>query len=96
MLTGYGAPLRLIARPQWLAQPPSHTLNPLELPSNRVIIAHTATEQCTTQVSCYNLKLFKHVYEFLLFYRQSVFFKCELSKRFIWIRWDGMTLATTF
>lgn len=57
ILTGHGAPLRMIARPQWLAQPPNHALNPLELPSNRVIIAHTATEQCSTQVQNNMIKM---------------------------------------
>lgn len=45
-------PLRIVTRNEWLAQPPKEVLTPLKLPVNRVIIAHTATEGCTTQTSC--------------------------------------------
>ncbi|XP_065081162.1 peptidoglycan-recognition protein LF-like isoform X3 [Ochlerotatus camptorhynchus] len=45
-------PLRLVTRNEWLAQPPKEKLTPLKLPVNRVIIAHTATEGCTTQAQC--------------------------------------------
>ncbi|XP_065081163.1 peptidoglycan-recognition protein LF-like isoform X4 [Ochlerotatus camptorhynchus] len=45
-------PLRLVTRNEWLAQPPKEKLTPLKLPVNRVIIAHTATEGCTTQTAC--------------------------------------------
>lgn len=43
--------MRFISRSQWLAQPPEADLFNLDLPSNRVIIAHTATENCSNQVS---------------------------------------------
>lgn len=85
ILTGYGAPLRLIARPQWLAQPPSHVLNPLEMPATRVIIAHTATEQCSTQVNLYTLNVacyFTKRFSFVL--RPSVFSRCVLSRHSTW------------
>lgn len=42
--------LKIISRRDWLAQPPQNELPSLELPLKRVIIAHTATENCTTQV----------------------------------------------
>lgn len=45
-------PLRIVTRNEWLAQPAKEVLTPLKLPVNRVIIAHTATEGCTTQTSC--------------------------------------------
>ncbi|XP_049544135.1 peptidoglycan-recognition protein LC-like isoform X3 [Anopheles darlingi] len=45
-------PLRLVTRTEWLAQPPREVLTDLKLPVNNVIIAHTATEGCTTQQSC--------------------------------------------
>ncbi|XP_050090116.1 peptidoglycan-recognition protein LE-like isoform X6 [Anopheles aquasalis] len=45
-------PLRLVTRTEWLAQPPREELTDLKLPVNNVIIAHTATEGCTTQQSC--------------------------------------------
>ncbi|XP_037045309.1 peptidoglycan-recognition protein LC-like isoform X1 [Bradysia coprophila] len=48
----YGSSLRYVTRSEWLAQPPNSNLNNLELPSQRVIIAHTATENCTNQATC--------------------------------------------
>lgn len=45
-------PLRIVTRNEWLAQPPKEELTLLELPVHRVIIAHTATENCTTQSKC--------------------------------------------
>lgn len=42
--------LRIVARGEWLAQPPNSNLTDLELPAKRVIIAHTATEGCSAQV----------------------------------------------
>ncbi|XP_062543621.1 peptidoglycan-recognition protein LE-like isoform X4 [Armigeres subalbatus] len=45
-------PLRMVTRNEWLAQPPKETLDKLNLPVNRVIIAHTATENCYTQTAC--------------------------------------------
>ncbi|XP_035785875.1 peptidoglycan-recognition protein LE-like isoform X8 [Anopheles albimanus] len=45
-------PLRLVTRTEWLAQPPREELTDLKLPVNNVIIAHTATEGCTTQQTC--------------------------------------------
>ncbi|EDO64108.1 AGAP005203-PC [Anopheles gambiae str. PEST] len=51
-------PLRLVTRTEWLAQPPREELTDLKLPVNNVIIAHTATEGCTTQTKCmYQVKL---------------------------------------
>lgn len=51
LITDTAGPLRVIPRGEWIAQPPANTLDKLVLPSTRVIIAHTATEDCTTQVS---------------------------------------------
>uniref|UniRef100_A0A499FUP0 Peptidoglycan recognition protein long class n=1 Tax=Anopheles farauti TaxID=69004 RepID=A0A499FUP0_9DIPT len=48
-------PLRLVTRTEWLAQPPRDELTDLKLPVNNVIIAHTATEACTTQQACIKL-----------------------------------------
>ncbi|XP_035905769.1 peptidoglycan-recognition protein LC-like isoform X3 [Anopheles stephensi] len=45
-------PLRLVTRTEWLAQPPREELTDLKLPVHNVIIAHTATEGCTTQQAC--------------------------------------------
>uniref|UniRef100_A0A9I3ES57 Peptidoglycan recognition protein long class n=1 Tax=Anopheles epiroticus TaxID=199890 RepID=A0A9I3ES57_9DIPT len=45
-------PLRLVTRTEWLAQPPREELTDLKLPVGKVIIAHTATEGCTTQAAC--------------------------------------------
>ncbi|XP_052897715.1 peptidoglycan-recognition protein LC-like isoform X5 [Anopheles moucheti] len=45
-------PLRLVTRTEWLAQPSRGELADLKLPANLVIIAHTATEGCTTQQAC--------------------------------------------
>ncbi|XP_035905768.1 peptidoglycan-recognition protein LE-like isoform X2 [Anopheles stephensi] len=51
-------PLRLVTRTEWLAQPPREELTDLKLPVHNVIIAHTATEGCTTQTKCmYQVKL---------------------------------------
>uniref|UniRef100_A0A8W7NH17 Peptidoglycan recognition protein long class n=1 Tax=Anopheles atroparvus TaxID=41427 RepID=A0A8W7NH17_ANOAO len=51
-------PLRLVTRTEWLAQPPREELTNLKLPVSTVIIAHTATEGCTTQTKCmYQVKL---------------------------------------
>lgn len=47
----YGSSLRFVSRSEWLAQPPNSDLNDLELPAKRIIIAHTATENCTNQVN---------------------------------------------
>lgn len=43
-------PLRIVTRNEWLAQPPREKLDDLKLPVHKVIIAHTATEECSTQV----------------------------------------------
>uniref|UniRef100_A0A903YHR9 Peptidoglycan recognition protein family domain-containing protein n=1 Tax=Anopheles minimus TaxID=112268 RepID=A0A903YHR9_9DIPT len=45
-------PLRLVTRTEWLAQPSRGELADLKLPAELVIIAHTATEGCTTQQAC--------------------------------------------
>ncbi|XP_050074555.1 peptidoglycan-recognition protein LE-like isoform X2 [Anopheles maculipalpis] len=51
-------PLRMVTRTEWLAQPPREDLTDLKLPVHNVIIAHTATEACTTQTKCmYQVKL---------------------------------------
>lgn len=51
--------LRLITRNEWQAQAPKHELTNLSLPVDKVIILHSATEGCDTQVGCnvstYNL-----------------------------------------
>uniref|UniRef100_A0A1L8E2U6 Putative peptidoglycan recognition protein lc n=1 Tax=Nyssomyia neivai TaxID=330878 RepID=A0A1L8E2U6_9DIPT len=44
--------LRLVSRSEWIAQPPNEEIVNLTLPAHRVIIAHTATEDCETQASC--------------------------------------------
>lgn len=44
--------LRIIARSEWLAQPPIQTLASLVTPVSLVIIAHTATDNCTSQAEC--------------------------------------------
>ncbi|XP_038118226.1 peptidoglycan-recognition protein SD [Culex quinquefasciatus] len=43
---------RIVTRIEWLAQPPRETLDLLQLPVQKVIIAHTATEGCTTKSQC--------------------------------------------
>lgn len=50
LITDTAGPLRIVTRGDWIAQPPENELDKLVLPSERVIIAHTATENCTTQV----------------------------------------------
>ncbi|XP_055315740.1 peptidoglycan-recognition protein LC-like [Sitodiplosis mosellana] len=52
IITDTAGPLRIVSRSDWIAQPPSNELVKLEIPATRVIIAHTATENCTTQASC--------------------------------------------
>lgn len=47
--------LRFVSRDEWLAQPPSAETNDLQLPAKRVIIAHTATENCSAQVRLYHI-----------------------------------------
>lgn len=44
--------IRMVTRSEWLAQEPENELTPLRLPATRVIIAHTATESCSSQGSC--------------------------------------------
>ncbi|KAF5283534.1 hypothetical protein FQA39_LY17314 [Lamprigera yunnana] len=44
--------LKIISRKEWLAQPPSQSINRLVLPIPYVIISHTATENCTNQAEC--------------------------------------------
>lgn len=53
MLTG--KVLRMVSRDEWLAQPPNEILTPLILPAKRIIITHTATEFCETQVSLFDI-----------------------------------------
>jgi hypothetical protein len=45
-----GKVLRLISRDEWLAEPAREELTPLNLPIKRVIVTHTATDICETQV----------------------------------------------
>lgn len=42
--------LQIVSRSEWVAQPPENALAPMKLPAKYVIIAHTATENCTTKV----------------------------------------------
>lgn len=42
---------KIMTRKDWLAMPPRKPLDKLALPIPKVIIAHTATETCKTQVS---------------------------------------------
>ena len=44
--------LRLVTRKEWLAQSPVHLADPLKHPVPYVVILHTATENCSTQVQC--------------------------------------------
>lgn len=44
-------PLRIVTRNEWLAQPPEGDVNDLDLPVSRVIITHSETENCVSQVS---------------------------------------------
>ncbi|XP_055384729.1 peptidoglycan-recognition protein LF-like [Condylostylus longicornis] len=41
-----------VSRTDWIAQPPNDELVDLILPVHRIIIAHTATEPCTTLAQC--------------------------------------------
>lgn len=41
----------IITRAEWNAKEPANALTPLELPVGRVIIAHTAGNDCKTKVS---------------------------------------------
>lgn len=50
IITDTAGPLRVVSRKDWVAQPPNNKPDPLDLPVARVIIAHTATEHCLTQV----------------------------------------------
>lgn len=43
--------LRIVERNEWLAQPIVAPLDPLVLPAPWVIITHTASESCYSQVS---------------------------------------------
>lgn len=43
-------PLLIIPREEWYARPPQNSLQNLELPSIRVIITDTETENCSKQV----------------------------------------------
>jgi hypothetical protein len=43
--------LRHVTRDEWLAQPANEGVRMLVLPVNKVIISHSATDNCTTQVS---------------------------------------------
>lgn len=44
--------LGMILREEWVAQPPNKPLDDLETPVPRVIIAHTATQNCSTKAMC--------------------------------------------
>ncbi|XP_055701349.1 peptidoglycan-recognition protein SA-like isoform X2 [Phlebotomus papatasi] len=52
LLSAANTTLRLVSRSEWIAQPPNDELVDLILPAHRVVIAHTATEDCDTQASC--------------------------------------------
>ncbi|XP_031623044.1 peptidoglycan-recognition protein LC-like [Contarinia nasturtii] len=52
LLPNITEPLRFVNRSDWEALPPKHKLEPLHLPVQRAIIAHTFTKSCTTQESC--------------------------------------------
>lgn len=55
VLTTVLADVNIITRLEWNAKEPTNPLTPLELPVGRVIIAHTAGNDCSAKVS---LKLF--------------------------------------
>lgn len=44
--------LKIVQRREWVAQPPTETINDLVLPVPYVIIMHTATDNCTNQGDC--------------------------------------------
>lgn len=50
VITDSSGDLRVITRKEWLASPPTSELVKLDLPVSRVIIAHTASDSCTTLV----------------------------------------------
>lgn len=67
-------PLKIVSRLEWLAQPPENDLIPMRSSSIRVIIAHTATEDCMTQVSDLHEKPLKFdLYFHLIHYCASFF-----------------------
>lgn len=43
---------RIILRDEWMARPPKESLDILVLPVHLVIIAHTATQNCSNQAEC--------------------------------------------
>lgn len=43
--------LKMVSRKQWTAQPPENPI-PLNLPAERLIIAHTNTSSCSKQAQC--------------------------------------------
>ncbi|XP_053687820.1 peptidoglycan-recognition protein LC-like isoform X3 [Sabethes cyaneus] len=56
-------PLRIVTRNEWLAQPPKEDLELLKLPVHKVIIAHTATEGCSTQTACtYRMRFIQNIH----------------------------------
>lgn len=98
--------MRFVSRLQWVAQPPSNELNDLELPAERVIIAHTATESCETQVkilqkiksqlSKCRLKFRNHNKTFLFILRLPVSITSGTFKHFTLNHRDGMILPIIF
>ncbi|XP_037821203.1 peptidoglycan-recognition protein SD [Lucilia sericata] len=51
-LSFISADVNIVTRQEWEAKEPSNALTPLELPVGRVIIAHTAGNDCSTKDSC--------------------------------------------
>lgn len=56
LIPGGSPVLNLVERDKWLARPPETPIENLELPASRVIIAHTVTQNCSTQVQSYGIQ----------------------------------------
>ncbi|XP_061393454.1 peptidoglycan-recognition protein SD-like [Musca vetustissima] len=49
---GVKGELQIISRAEWKAKPAVEQMTPLELPAQRVIIAHTAGNECKSKAAC--------------------------------------------
>lgn len=51
LILGVEGDLQIVTRAEWKAKPAAEQMTTLELPVQRVIIAHTAGKECKTKVS---------------------------------------------
>lgn len=75
--------LTIIPRSAWLAREPNGTLEEMRLPARRIVMIHTETQPCISQVKIWELND-EHYLEFNFRCSFNVLLPCEIYKMITW------------